>query len=181
MTSRVRRRLVAAAALLPVIPAFAQSRGLTCGERTAAQTAGPFFTPDSPRRMSLLEPDAKTGRLVLTGTVLSAQCRPVAGALLDFWQADEEGRYDNSGYRYRGHQFADAQGRYRLETVLPGEYPGRTPHIHVKVQAPGQRVLTTQLYFPGHPRNRRDFLYRAELEMRMAQPGTGEFDFVVEA
>lgn len=181
MTSRTRRRLMAAAALLPVLPALAQSRALTCGERTAAQTAGPFFKTDSPRRTTLLEPDAKTGKLLLSGTVMTAQCRPVANALLDFWQADEGGRYDNQGFRYRGHQFADAQGRYRLETVLPGEYPGRTPHIHVRVQAPGERVLTTQLYFPGHARNGRDFLYRPDLEMRMAQRGEGEFDFVVEA
>jgi protocatechuate 3,4-dioxygenase beta subunit len=185
MTSTLRRRLIGAVLILPVAGrAFAQGRPATCGELTRPQTAGPFFTPNSPLRASLLEKDAKGTRLVLTGTVLSPQCQPVPNALLDFWQADDGGEYDNRGFRYRGHQFADAQGRYRLETVVPGEYSGRTPHIHVRVQAPGSALLTTQLYFPAHPRNRRDFLYRPELEMRFARQGEaahGEFDFVIEA
>lgn len=183
MTSLTRRRLLAAAAALPVVPAFAQTRPLTCGELTARQTEGPFFKTDTPRRTSFVEPQSKAPRLVVTGRVLSARCQPVANALLDFWHADETGDYDNSGFRYRGHQFTDREGRYRLLTIVPAEYPGRTRHIHVKVQAPGKHVLTTQLYFRGEPGNRRDGLYRPELEMRMAGRGAGEgtFDFVVEA
>jgi protocatechuate 3,4-dioxygenase beta subunit len=118
---------------------------------------------------------------MLVGTVLSAQCKPVSNALLDFWHSDEEGAYDNRGFRYRGHQHADAQGRYRLETIIPAHYPGRTRHIHVKVQAPGRRVLTTQIYFPGDPGNQRDFLYRPELEMKKAGAEEASFDFIVEA
>ena len=169
-----RRRVLGAALLVPV-EALAQ----TCGVATPRQTEGPFFTPKSPQRKSLLEGGEKT-RLVVTGTVRSAQCKPVPNALLDFWHSDEEGEYDNRGYRYRGHQFADAQGRYRLETIVPAEYPGRTRHIHVKVQAPGKRILTTQMYFPGEPANRRDGLYRPELEMNKKGP-EATFDFVVEA
>jgi len=60
----------------------------------------------------------------------------VGGALLDFWQADAAGDYDNTGFRLRGHQFSGADGRFRLATVVPGLYPGRTRHIHVKVQRP---------------------------------------------
>jgi protocatechuate 3,4-dioxygenase beta subunit len=183
MTSLIRRRLLAAAAALPVMPVFAQSRPLTCGELTAAQTEGPFFKTKTPLRVSLVEPGSKAPRLVVTGQVLSAQCRPVANALLDFWHADEDGEYDNRGFRYRGHQFTDAEGRYRLATIVPAEYPGRTRHIHVKVQAPGKRILTTQLYFLDEPGNRRDGLYDPALEMRMRARGAGEgtFDFVVEA
>jgi protocatechuate 3,4-dioxygenase beta subunit len=118
---------------------------------------------------------------LLSGIVLSAQCKPVPGALLDFWHSDEAGAYDNQGFRYRGHQYADAEGRYRLETIVPALYPGRTRHFHVKVQAPGRRVLTTQIYFPGDPGNARDFLYREELAMKQAAPGEGRFDFVVDA
>ena len=169
-----RRRALGAALLVPV-EALAQ----TCGVVTPRQTEGPFFTPKSPQRKSLLEGGEKS-RLVVTGTVLSAQCKPVANALLDFWHCDEAGEYDNRGYRYRGHQFADAQGRYRLETIVPAEYPGRTRHIHVKVQAPGKRILTTQIYFPGEPGNRRDGLYRPELEIKKAG-ADASFDFIVEA
>ena len=45
---------------------------------------------------------------------------------------------------------------WRLDTIVPAEYPGRARHIHVKVQAPRRRLLTTQLYFPGEPGNRRE-------------------------
>ena len=83
-------------------------------------------------------------RLVVAGTVLTADCRRVRRALLDFWQADDAGQYDNQGYRLRGHQFSDDQGGWRLETVVPGLYTGRTRHIHIKVQAPDGPVLTTQ-------------------------------------
>ena len=172
----MKRRDVIGAALLLPLEGLAQ----TCGVITPRQTEGPFFTPNSPKRISLVEPGSKAPRLVVTGTVLSAQCKPVANALLDFWHSDEEGAYDNRGFRYRGHQHADAQGRFRLETIVPAEYPGRTRHIHVKVQAPGKRILTTQLYFPGDPGNRRDGLYREELEMKHKGSGEASFDFVVE-
>ncbi len=185
-----RRRFLRAALALPLASAglaSGQSLPLTpaCGEkteRTPSQTAGPFYTPDSPRRSSLVEPGGKVERLVLVGLVLSPQCKPVANALLDFWHCDQAGEYDNRGFRYRGHVFTDTQGRYSLETIVPGEYPGRTRHIHVKVHAPGGRVLTTQLYFPDEPGNRSDGIYRRELTMQVVRKGGGRdarFDFVV--
>ena len=163
------------------LPFCAGAQPTTCGKLTAAQTEGPFFTPRSPQRASFLEKDFSGAKFVVAGLVLSPQCRPVANALLDFWHADESGAYDNQGYRYRGHQFTDAQGSYRLETIVPALYPGRARHIHVKVQAPGRRILTTQLYFAGDSGNARDRLYTPALEMRAAQPGGGRFDFVVDA
>jgi protocatechuate 3,4-dioxygenase beta subunit len=173
-----RRELLAAGVALPFSGiAYAQ---LTCGDRTAPQTEGPFFKPKSPERTSLLEKQLGGERLVLTGVVLSRACKPVPQALLDFWQADDAGEYDNRGFRYRGHQFSDADGRFRLETIVPAVYPGRTRHIHVKVQAPSRSVLTTQIYFPGDPANRRDSLFREDLAMRKVA-GEGRFDFVIEA
>src|SRR4029453_988496 len=130
---------------------------------TLAQTEGPYFTPNSPERASLLEAGMGGRRLVVAGTVLTTDCRPVRRALLDFWQADDAGQYDNQGYRLRGHQFSDAEGAWRLETVVPGLYTGRTRHIHVKVQAPDGPVLTPQLYFPGEPANDRDGIFSPEL------------------
>ena len=172
----MRRREILGAALLLPLEGLAQA----CGVITPRQTEGPFFTPSSPKRISLLEGGEKS-RIIVTGTVLSPQCKPVPSALLDFWHADEQGEYDNRGFRYRGHQHADAQGRFQLETIVPAEYPGRTRHIHVKVQAPGKRILTTQLYFPADAGNRRDGLYRPELEMKKGQGPEASFDFVVEA
>jgi protocatechuate 3,4-dioxygenase beta subunit len=171
----MRRRDVLGVALLLPIEGWAQ----TCGVITPRQTEGPFYSPNSPQRVSLVEAGSKVPRFIVTGMVLNVQCKPVPNALLDFWHSDEKGEYDNRGFRYRGHQHADAQGRFRLETILPAEYPGRTRHIHVKVQAPNGPVLTTQLYFAGDPGNRRDGLYRRELEMRSAKQGEGSFDFIL--
>ena len=175
----------AAGALGP--PALAQTT-LTptpaCGgHATPTQTEGPYFKPSSPERVSLLEPEMRGRRLVVTGVVRGTDCKPVPRALLDFWQADAGGRYDNAGFRLRGHQLTDAEGRYRLETVLPGVYPGRTRHIHVKVQPSGGRLLTTQLYFPGESQNRSDGLFRKALLVRTAKNAgwlAGRFDFVVD-
>ena len=171
-----RRRVLGATLLLPL-----EGLAQTCGVITPRQTEGPFFKTDTPRRISLVEPGFRGRKLILEGQVLSPQCKPVPNALLDFWHADEAGAYDNRGFRYRGHQHTDAQGRYRLETIVPAEYPGRTRHIHVKAQAPGRRVLTTQLYFPDDPANARDFLYKPELAMKMPRRDAGVFDFVVDA
>lgn len=150
-------------------------------EPTPAETAGPFFKPRSPLRTSLLEPGLPGTRIVVSGRVFSRECRPLAGALLDFWHAGDDGEYDNQGFRLRGHQFTDKDGGYRLQTVVPGLYPGRTRHFHVKVQAAHGRVLTTQLYFPGEARNRRDFLFRPDLEMAVGSgSGQARFHFMLD-
>jgi protocatechuate 3,4-dioxygenase beta subunit len=148
---------------------------------TPAQTEGPYFTPNSPERGSLLEAGVDGDRLTVAGAVLATDCRPLRRALLDFWQADAGGQYDNQGYRLRGHQFTDADGRFRLETVVPGLYPGRTRHIHVKVQAPNRPVLTTQLYFPDEPGNASDGIFREELLLDMGGDRQASFTFVLEA
>ena len=151
-------------------------------DATVPQTEGPYFKPSSPERTELFEEGMAGQPIELVGFVLSRGCKPLAGALLDFWQADDKGRYDNSGFRLRGHQFSDAEGRYRLRSIVPGIYPGRTRHIHVKVQPRGGRVLTTQLYFPGESKNRSDSLFRKDLQMRTAKNAgwlAGRFDFVL--
>jgi protocatechuate 3,4-dioxygenase beta subunit len=150
---------------------------------TARQTEGPFFKPRSPERFDLREAGARGRAVELSGAVLTRSCRPVARALVDLWHADDKGDYDERGNRYRGHVYTDAEGRYRFRTIVPAVYPGRTRHYHVKVQAPGRPVLTTQLYFPDEPANGRDGLFRRELVMRVAQAEGGmaaRFDFVLD-
>ena len=89
--------------------------------------------------------------LRLPGYVLTEDCQPVAKALIELWHANEQGYDDNSGYKLRGHQFTDGEGKWWFETIVPGGYNNRvrTRHYHLKVQRPGGSVLTTQLYFPG--------------------------------
>lgn len=191
-----RRRLLALGLALPPFAALA-GRDLFADELlaatpaiaddddpTPAQTEGPYFTPNSPLRRSIVPARAAGVRLTLTGRVLTTAGKPVARALVDFWQASAAGVYDNRGYRFRGHQFTDANGRYSLTTVVPGLYPGRTKHIHVKVQARGGSILTTQLYFPGVAGNRSDRIFRSELLVRnwrkVGSRRAARFDFVLD-
>lgn len=149
---------------------------------TPSQTGGPFYKPQTPKRTSLIEPGFGGPALTVSGQVLDTSGRPVNGALLDFWHCDARGDYDNAGFKGRGHQFADAEGKFKLETIVPGEYPGRTRHIHVRVQRPNGRVLTTQLYFPGEARNDRDGIFDRRLLLKMSEKDgkrLGEFTFVV--
>ena len=166
----------------------AANRGDTaarCSRRpTPAQTEGPYFKSGSPPRASLLQPGLGGTRLVLTGRVLTSGCRALGGVRLDFWQANASGIYDNSGYRLRGHQSTDARGRFTLTTIVPGEYGGRTEHIHVKVTRPGGSTLTTQLYFPGVARNDEDGIFDSRLLMGVRDAAGAKratFDFVVAA
>ncbi len=157
-----------------------------CGEHdepTVRQTEGPFFKPRSPERVDLRAGGVKGTPFALQGLVLARSCRPVERVLVDLWQADDAGEYDNTGFRLRGHQYSNAQGRYRFLTIVPGAYTGRTRHFHLKVQPPGGRVLTTQLYFPDEPKNRGDSLFRSELAMKVANVSdgiVGRFDFVLD-
>ncbi len=195
MIEKPTRRTVLGAGVFAAGSLFAIDRGAAEGplpptpacqdgdEATLPQIEGPYFKPSSPERLELFEEGMAGQPIELVGSVLSRTCKPLAGALLDFWQADAKGQYDNSGFRLRGHQFTDAEGRYRLRSVVPGLYPGRTRHIHVKVQPSGGRLLTTQLYFPGESQNRSDGLFRRALLMRTAKNAgwiAGRFDFVLD-
>jgi protocatechuate 3,4-dioxygenase beta subunit len=173
MTNMHTRNVVAILGLVWSLAAPAQA---PCGAPTPRDAEGPFYKAGAPTRTSLVEPGARGERLVLSGTVYTRDCKPVADASLDFWQTDEKGDYDNAGFRFRGRMTADAGGRYRLETVLPGEYPGRPRHVHVKVQAPGGPVLTTQIYFPGSGGPAR---LQAKTERREGALH-GRFDFVLQ-
>ena len=120
--------------------------------------------------------------MTIAGHVLTKDCKPVARALVELWHADETGTYDNEGFKLRGHQFTDGEGRWRFDTIVPGLYPGRTRHYHVKVQRPGSGILTTQLYFPGEPGNERDRIFDPALLLDIKatdETKFGRYDFVV--
>ncbi len=173
--------LTGAAALAQELPVTPQCHdGQAATER---QTEGPFFRAGSPGRVDLVEPGSKARQVELTGFVLTRGCNPVARAVVDIWHADEKGAYDNKGFRYRGRVYTDEKGRYRIRTIQPGLYTGRTRHYHVNVAAGGKLLLTTQLYFPDEPQNRRDGLFSKELLMEIAGKGSpmaARFDFVID-
>ncbi len=126
---------------------------------------GPYWLPSSPERIKLTEPGVP---IVVSGHVRTEKGAPVEGAWVDVWQCNGGGVYDVEGYKLRGHQFTDAEGRYLVETVIPVDYDEswerdgesyhftRTPHIHFKVKASRHATLNTQLYFPDQPLNQTD-------------------------
>lgn len=152
-------------------------------DETLTQTAGPFYTPNTPERASLIEEGMSGTVLVVSGRVLRTDCQPLANAIVDFWHADPAGAYDNEGFLFRGHQFTDEQGNYQLETIMPGLYPGRTRHIHVRVQGQDTDLLTTQLYFPDDEENQADGIFHeslvVEIEHTTAERTEASFDFVL--
>ncbi|HEV8322180.1 MAG TPA: hypothetical protein VG389_11230 [Myxococcota bacterium] len=160
---------------------------------------GPFYRPDAPWKEYLIEPGMKGPLLWLTGRVFGPDCkRPLAGAVLDFWQADAGGHYDNDDpahppaadhFVLRGRQRTNAEGRWSLQTVVPGRYrigpkTWRPAHVHVKVHGPGTALLTTQLYFAGDPYLAGDPWMHPSLVLSLFTtdfyPGQrGTFDFVL--
>lgn len=148
-------------------------------------TEGPYYTDGSPERQSFREDSASGIPLILTGYVFDTDCNPIANAWIDFWQADGNGNYDNSGYILRGYQYTDADGFYSLETVVPGQYPGRTEHIHFKIKATeNSPVVTSQLFFPDGKANTTDSIFDASLIVTMGKEVNGvnyaTYNFVVE-
>jgi protocatechuate 3,4-dioxygenase beta subunit len=149
---------------------------------TPEETAGPFFRPNSPAKRNFRETGVTGVPVNVSGSVLDLRGKSIAGALLDFWHADAQGQYDFDGFRCRGHQFADTSGRYLLQTVMPGLYPSRTRHYHVRLQSAHGPILTTQLYFPGEARNSDDSLFRPDLLLKMRRTRDGwdaTFNFVL--
>lgn len=123
-------------------------------EPTTTDILGPFFSEGAPETNSIIPEDYEGDRLFLSGTLSSTDCdRAISNAVMDFWQADEHGDYDNVGFNFRGKIITDENGNYSLETIIPGKYLNgsqyRPSHIHLKVQAEGYDELVTQIYFQG--------------------------------
>ena len=164
--------LAGAAALSPL--AHAQSAA------TPAQTLGPFYPRDPSERpretdADLLRVDGdrvltKGIPLYLTGRVVDPRGAAIPNAAVEIWQCDANAVYhhpDGGAESQRDPAFqgygvakTGAEGGFHFRTIRPVAYPGRTPHIHVRVQAADGRVLATQLYLPNEPGNRNDFLFR---------------------
>ncbi|MBL8958198.1 MAG: hypothetical protein JNK82_45920 [Myxococcaceae bacterium] len=144
---------------------------------TARYEEGPFYTPNTPLKTDFRLPDHGGHELLLEGKVTDERCVPIAGAVLDFWHADPRADYDNVDYAYRGHMFTGADGSYALRTIVPPPYRfallWRVPHIHVKVQGPTTRLLTTQIFFPDASGVTRDVDFDRSLLARVAEPVDG--------
>jgi protocatechuate 3,4-dioxygenase beta subunit len=133
-----------------------QQSGPTAGCKiTDDNILGPFYKAGAPYRSDIT--DGAAGMpLIVEGTVRGCDCEtPLEGAIVDVWQADDSGAYDNTGYVLRGKVMTDEAGRYEIHTIMPGLYLNgatyRPRHIHYKVSHEDGTTLTTQLYFEGDP------------------------------
>jgi len=136
----------------------AQGAGRTA---TPTQSLGPFYPRNAAERPRETDADlvgtqgdrvlARGTPLYLTGRVLNRAGRPLPGAEVEIWQCDANAV---------GRTVADGAGAFHFRTIRPVPYPGRTPHIHVRVAAAGHAPLATQLYLRGEAGNARDFLFR---------------------
>ena len=153
--------------------------GISCGSliRTPWQGEGPFYPDKIPaetdndlvkRGYDSVEAGGKI--LILNGMLVNMKSQPVQGVSIEIWQTDKNGVYLHSGSFARdildknfqgfGRTKTDLNGRFFFRTIVPTEYPGRTPHIHMKLWREGKNVLTTQLYIHDHPQNKKDFLFQ---------------------
>jgi protocatechuate 3,4-dioxygenase beta subunit len=168
-----RRHLVLGALLVPLAP-LANAIG-----RTPAASEGPFY-PTPAMRFSDIDndlvkvaspDDTSIGEVIrIRGKVLNQQGEPLPSATVEIWQCDANGRYLHTmdrgntprdpGFQGFGRDVTNAAGEFSFRTIKPVEYPGRTPHIHVKVLDGERELLTTQWYLADHPQNIRDFLFR---------------------
>lgn len=198
-----RQLLQASAAALAVraLPAGAATR-----RPIAEMTDGPFYPPRAWREqwtdwdadLSRVQRDGRT--LVARGELLGLELRVVDTderivdqAEVEIWQCDALAAYHHpavrvpaahidAGFQGFGAARSGSDGRLRFRTIRPVPYPGRTPHIHVKLRHPSFGEWTSQLFVAGDPGNARDFLWRAldaderpavEMKLQPAAADTG--------
>ena len=144
---------------------------MVCAQETAKQPEGPFYPEndqdDKDNDLTHIRgsrASAKGEVIIINGTVQDESCAPLAGALVEIWQACHTGKYNHSAdpnnaeldknFQYWGRAITDESGQYEFKTIMPGAYPAssnwvRPSHIHCKVQKRGFHELTTQMYFKG--------------------------------
>lgn len=195
------RRLFLASAALPLFTARGSfATYLDDLTKTPSQTEGPFYPNKLPLDTDndlLIINEGLTpgiGEIThLTGKVLDAKGNPVKNAVVEIWQCDGNGVYlhtadsgpkkdkQDKNFQGFGRFVTGSTGEYYFRTIKPVPYPGRTPHIHVKVKKAGKELLTTQLYVKGHPGNEKDGIYRATPEGKIRDAITVDFAKIKES
>ncbi|MHA3774415.1 dioxygenase family protein [Verrucomicrobiota bacterium sgz303538] len=176
-----------AAAAFTVPGLFAEELTLT-----PRQTEGPFYPDKLPLDTDndlLILNDSITPAVgevtYLSGRLLDSRGEPIRGAVIEIWQCDQNGAYlhtktgnndkRDTNFQGFGRFLTGSSGEYLFRTIKPVPYPGRTPHIHVKVKATGKELLTTQCYVKGHPQNERDGVYRGIKDPKARESVTVDF------
>lgn len=191
-------RGLAAVTAAALVPNVGRARAAADLLATPAQTQGPFYpsdwSGDADNDLVRVIGEAAQAQGQVThilGRVLDTSGAPIPGAAIEIWQCDATGIYRHprdthwlrqrdGGFQGRGRATADARGAYSFRTIKPVAYPGRTPHIHFAITAPGIGALITQMYVAGEAQNERDGILNAISDKRQRdavivalQPGDG--------
>ena len=165
---------------------FMVDSGPPCADDAKATPSVPAdrtYKAGAPLKASLAEPGMPGTPLTLSGTIAGLTCGRIKGAKVEIWQADAKGVYDMAGFRLRGHVMTDADGKYRVETIVPGNAADRARHIGIHVSVPGKTEFWTEAFFADDPKNATDRRFKKELAMKMVQAPKGRqagiFDVVL--
>lgn len=176
-----RRRFLVTTGAYGVASIVAANQVLGDSIPTPAQTMGPYY-PKPPileqpfydadlTRKDKDSPVAEGEIIVVEGQIVDIHGNPIAKSVVEVWQASSAGKYNHPGdtnqvpldpnFQYWAHILTDDEGKYSYKTILPGKYPGRTPHIHYRIQAKGHKELVTQMYFESKGSdNSKDGIYK---------------------
>jgi protocatechuate 3,4-dioxygenase beta subunit len=185
-----RRKFLTRAAIASGLSLHSIQKALAELPPTASQTKGPFYPiPDIEKqkhfdadltRLSDDSPFADGEQIVIKGIVVDVDEKPLDNVFVEVWQACATGRYNHPqdkndrpadpNFQYWARMLTPAEGSFSFRTIQPGKYPGRTPHIHYRILAPGRPELVTQMYFDAHTdENRKDGIYmNLKPEQRLA-------------
>ncbi len=177
----IRNGLLTTAALM-ALPLKSAAAEKCLPGKTPPQVEGPFYpvvdqldTDSDLIQVQGSNVGAKGKIVIIEGVVTDQLCVPVAGALVEIWQACETGKYNHPSdpnpaaldpnFQYWGKAVTDSQGRYRFRTIIPGAYQAsgdwkRPPHVHFKVSRLGYIELITQMYFAGESLNDKDLILK---------------------
>lgn len=156
---------------LAAVPELSDSQPTTCIP-TFLDGGGPYYQPNTPFREKISPDEHEGEQLIVTGKLLRSDCvTPVSGAVIDLWQANESGSYEDEWYR--GQITTADDGSYRFESVVPkgyGEGTGyRPPHIHFKVFQNGREVITSQMFLPAAREQMIEPAYIVSLETKESE------------
>ncbi len=130
---------------------------------TTNDILGPFYRSDAPIRSDLTFKGLSGSRILIKGRVFKSDCvTPLKGALVEIWQCNSDGEYDNESneFRLRGRWYTNENGEYAFRTIIPGKYLNgelyRPSHIHYRVTEAHSKELISQIYFKGDPHITKD-------------------------
>ncbi|HYD35704.1 MAG TPA: hypothetical protein VD999_06565 [Vitreimonas sp.] len=141
---------------------------------TFVDGGGPYYQANSPFRTNIA-PEVNTGqKLIVSGKVLKSDCQVPAGSVvIDIWQANESGNYEDEWYR--GQVTTQSDGSYYFETVIPLGYGQgtayRPPHIHFKVWDGQREIITSQMFLPAARNQQIDEAYIVKLDKQTTDNG----------